>query len=103
MKRRSVPTATSEKWNNGNHTLLRILEANRTRFGLSAEALTLLAERFGITITQASVHDRMSQLAKAKLARKHQGNVPAWSITLAGIMRVDEWDQLLKSGTLAIQ
>lgn len=75
--------------------ILRVLDANRTRFGLGADAIRHLLAQFGFPAPAPDlILDRIDYLVRKELAEEvlkvaNQSN-RAWRITTAGINHVDE-------------
>ena len=75
--------------------ILRVLDANRTRFGLGADAVGHLLAQYGFAgSSQDTVLDRLDYLVRKELAEEvlkvaNKSN-RAWRITTAGINHVDE-------------
>lgn len=74
--------------------ILRVLEANRTRFGLTPVAITHLLPQFGFKIEPAQAEERLGYLTDKGMAEEalkviNKAN-RAWRITTAGIDYVDQ-------------
>lgn len=75
--------------------ILRVLDANRTRYGLTAAAIGHLIAEFGFAAPEAGeVLDRIDYLVRKKLVEEVTKLVGAanraWRITEAGLQFVDE-------------
>ena len=74
--------------------LLKVLEANNTRFGLQAAALALMARQFGFSATEAEAEDQLEYLTEkgmaAPVAKEMNRAARAWKITEAGRQYLDE-------------
>jgi hypothetical protein len=74
--------------------ILRVLDGNRTRFGLGAEAIGHLIAQYGFqSPAKDAVLDRLDYLSRKQLAEEvdkpdHRAN-RAWRITDVGIDRLD--------------
>lgn len=74
--------------------LLRVMDSNRTRYGLGAKALAHLVKPYGFEVKEDVVLDRVDYLTRKLLTEEvlpgvHAAN-RAWRITEAGIRYLDE-------------
>jgi hypothetical protein len=74
--------------------VLKVLDANNTRFGLTAAALRLLVRQFGFSPTEEEIKDALEYLAGKGLVAemaKALGKINrAWKITDEGRVYLDE-------------
>lgn len=75
------------------HAILRVLDNNRTPYGLSAEAIAIHARRFGVDLTEAEVIERLEYLTGKRmiveaLKELHRTD-RAWRITGEGMDYLD--------------
>lgn len=75
--------------------LLKVLDANRTRYGLTAAAMGHLAQSFGFRgVETGTVLDRIEYLTGKKLVEEVSKLIGranrAWRITEAGMAFIDE-------------
>ena len=74
--------------------ILRVLDANRTRFGLSVPAITTHLAQFGFTPTREVVCDEFDYLITKNLVEEALKIVSkenrAWRLTDAGLRFLDE-------------
>lgn len=74
--------------------ILSVMDCNRTRHGLTVEAVQLHAQRFGLRCPVEVVELRLQQLAGQGHARRDASIEPAvWRITGSGIEWLDEQEQ----------
>lgn len=75
-------------------SLLRVLEANHSRFGLEVVALASLVRQFGVRPEESLVEDRMDYLVDKGLAAPVEKTLGrgtrAWKITAKGRELLDE-------------
>jgi len=65
--------------------ILRVLDANHTRFGLGAPAIALQIESFGFDVTAAQVAEQLTYLKKKGLVQEvgksHSPEIVNWELT----------------------
>ncbi len=84
---------TAEELEGFREAILRVLDANRTRFGLPARAVGLMVRQFGFGAEKEELLDELDYLAGKGLVEEAPRPISAenraWRITEAGIALVD--------------
>ncbi len=77
--------------------ILRVLQANKTRFGLPTQGITLLVKAYAVTPTEQQCYDRLNYLVLKGLAEEVKREVhpenSCWRITTTpngGVVYLDE-------------
>lgn len=76
--------------------ILRVLDANRTRHGLTAENIKILATQFGVHDADLElIKDRLDYFCRKEFCEEALAGITkanrAWRITEKGIAMVDEY------------